>query len=169
MATIAWGVMVACFAVAQESNQPAPVRAPAFPPTHRDVKYGPHDRNLMDVWVADSSEPTPVLVSIHGGAFRHGDKTISNVVLRQCLASGISVATITYRFSDTAIAPAATSGRCTCHSVHTAHGTKVEYGPEPNCGDGWVGGCRHLDVARVPRRSSRSPITKIRSCVIPLD
>jgi len=46
------------------------------------------------------------LVSIHGGAFRHGDKSVSASVLRECLASRISVVAITYRFSDEAIAPA---------------------------------------------------------------
>ncbi len=87
--------------------QPAdPLFKPAVPASFTDVKYGPHDRNLMDVWLADSEEPTAVLVSIHGGAFRHGVKKVSNRLLRECLNSGISVVTITYRFTDTAIAPA---------------------------------------------------------------
>lgn len=76
------------------------------PPTHADVKYGPHARNIMDVWLAESETPTPVLVSIHGGGFRGGNKSVNNGVLRRCLNSGISVVAITYRLSDTAIAPA---------------------------------------------------------------
>jgi acetyl esterase/lipase len=75
-------------------------------PTHADVKYGPHERNVMDVWLAESQKPTPVLVSIHGGGFRGGNKSVSGELLRQCLASGISVAAITYRLTDAAIAPA---------------------------------------------------------------
>jgi len=82
------------------------VQAADTKPTHSDIKYGPHERNVMDVWLADSDEPTPILVSIHGGAFRHGDKNVSSPVLRQCLASGISVVAITYRYSQQAIAPA---------------------------------------------------------------
>jgi acetyl esterase/lipase len=81
-------------------------RGPAQPPTHRDVKYGPYDRNVMDVWLAESDEPTPVLVSIHGGGFRGGNKSVSGSLLRECLDSGISVVAITYRLSDQAIAPA---------------------------------------------------------------
>ncbi len=81
-------------------------RGPAQPPTHRDVKYGPHDRNVMDVWPADSDKPTPVLVSIHGGGFRGGNKSVSGSLLRECLESGISVVAITYRLSDQVIAPA---------------------------------------------------------------
>lgn len=30
-----------------------------IPPTHADVKYGPHDRNVMDVWLAKSDKLTP--------------------------------------------------------------------------------------------------------------
>ncbi|MBI1899714.1 MAG: alpha/beta hydrolase fold domain-containing protein [Planctomycetia bacterium] len=77
-----------------------------FPPTHADVKYGKHDRNVMDVWLAKSDKPTPVLVSIHGGGFQGGNKSVDAGLLRQCLDSGISVAAITYRFSSQAIAPA---------------------------------------------------------------
>ena len=81
-------------------------RQPAMPPTHRNVKYGPHERNVMDVWLAESELPTPVLVSIHGGGFRGGNKRVQPDLLRKCLASSISVVAITYRLSDEAIAPA---------------------------------------------------------------
>lgn len=27
-------------------------------PTHENVKYGPHARNVMDVWLAKSDKPT---------------------------------------------------------------------------------------------------------------
>jgi len=90
----------------QPETQESPAFKPAVTPTYTDVRYGPYDRNLMDVWLADSDVPTPVLVSIHGGGFRHGEKKVSNSLLRECLASGISVVTITYRFSATDIAPA---------------------------------------------------------------
>jgi acetyl esterase/lipase len=75
-------------------------------PTHENVKYGPHARNVMDVWLAKSGKPAPVLVSIHGGGFRGGNKSVSPDLLRRCLDSGISVVAITYRLSDQAIAPA---------------------------------------------------------------
>jgi hypothetical protein len=74
--------------------------------THRDVKYGPHARNVLDFWQAESKTPTPVLFSIHGGGFLEGDKAVSPQLLKECLEAGISVVTINYRFSTQAIAPA---------------------------------------------------------------
>ncbi|MDP6447306.1 MAG: alpha/beta hydrolase fold domain-containing protein, partial [Pirellulaceae bacterium] len=76
------------------------------PPTFRDVKYGPHERNVLDFWQAESDRPTPVIVCIHGGGFTGGDKRVRFVTLDECLKSGISVAAITYRFSQHSPAPA---------------------------------------------------------------
>jgi acetyl esterase len=89
-----------------DAQEVSPKKNAAPPPTHANVKYGPHDRHLLDIWLAESDKPTPVLVSIHGGAFRHGDKSVSRPVLRGCLESGISVVAITYRFTPHDIAPA---------------------------------------------------------------
>ncbi|WP_339911795.1 alpha/beta hydrolase [Symmachiella dynata] len=94
-------LVLATVADAQDVSK---IKSSVPPPTHTDVKYGPHDRHVMDVWLADSDKPTPVVVSIHGGAFRHGDKSVSRPVLRECLKSGISVVAITYRFSPDHIA-----------------------------------------------------------------
>lgn len=81
-------------------------RGQRIKPTHANVKYGPHERNVLDFWQAESDKPTPVLVSIHGGGFRGGNKSVSGDLLQRCLNEGISVAAITYRFSQHAIAPA---------------------------------------------------------------
>jgi acetyl esterase len=76
------------------------------PPTFENVKYGPHERNVLDFWQAKSEQPTPVLVFIHGGGFVTGNKSVGPFILKDCLESGISVATINYRYSTQAIAPA---------------------------------------------------------------
>jgi len=101
-------ILVAGIAGAQEAKQPGRKAAPGYrtSPTHPDVKYGPYTRNVMDVWLAKSDKPTPVLVSIHGGGFAGGNKSVGPWLLEECLKSGISVAAITYRLSDEAKAPA---------------------------------------------------------------
>jgi len=76
------------------------------PPTCENVRYGPHERNVLDFWKAKSDQPAPVLVSIHGGGFVAGNKSVPPQLLKGCLASGISVAAINYRYSTQAIAPA---------------------------------------------------------------
>jgi acetyl esterase/lipase len=75
-------------------------------PTHRDVKYGPFERNVMDVWLVKSRGLSPMLVSIHGGGFQSGNKSVDARLLQQCLDAGVSVAAITYRLSNEAKAPA---------------------------------------------------------------
>ncbi len=101
-------LVVACLtSVFHAQDVPAPPK-PRLPiePTYSDLSYGPHPRNVMDVWLAKSDQPTPVLVSIHGGAFQAGDKTVGPGLLKLCLDARISVVAITYRMSRDAMAPA---------------------------------------------------------------
>ncbi len=74
-------------------------------PDFEDISYGPHERNLIDFWKADSDIPTPVVVFIHGGGFINGDKssirTSGRDLIRECLDTGISFAAINYRLRNT--------------------------------------------------------------------
>src|SRR5438067_10904654 len=77
------------------------------PPDMTDVAYGPHERNVMDVWKAKSDRPTPLLVFIHGGGFRQGSKeALQPYLLKGCLDNGISVVAINYRLSPEVKFPA---------------------------------------------------------------
>ncbi len=69
---------------------------------HSDLSYGPHSRNIMDVWLAESDEPSPMVVCIHGGGFKNNDKSSwhNSPELVDLLEQGISVATINYRYVD---------------------------------------------------------------------
>ena len=83
-------------------------RPPKAPPTHANIRYGPHERNVLDFWAAKSEKPTPLVVYIHGGGFRGGRKESINArTLRELLDEGISVAAIHYRLLQTAPLPAA--------------------------------------------------------------
>jgi acetyl esterase/lipase len=106
VAIIAAGLISDAVAQERPRDRGERARTAALQPTHSDVEYGPHRRNVLDFWQAESDQPAPLLVSIHGGGFRGGNKSVSGELLRQCLDAQISVAAITYRLSDTAIAPA---------------------------------------------------------------
>lgn len=70
------------------------------PPTRCGVPYGPHSRNVLDCWQADSDQPTPFVFVVHGGAWIEGEKErISRFVeVDALLKAGISVVAINYRF-----------------------------------------------------------------------
>jgi len=99
----AWGMILAFGAsVCLGQNRAKPE------PTHRNVSYGPHEQNVIDVWLAESSTPTPLVVYIHGGGFRGGSKeSLRGDALRGLLDGGISVAAVEYRFIKHKKLPAA--------------------------------------------------------------
>jgi acetyl esterase/lipase len=65
-----------------------------------DRPYGPEPRQVMDVWLADETHPTPCVMYIHGGGWLGNDKTkielsgAPTVFLR----AGISFVSINYRY-----------------------------------------------------------------------
>jgi acetyl esterase/lipase len=88
----------------QEKKQERP-KPP--PPDLANVKYGPHERNVLDLWKATSDQPTPLVVFIHGGGFRAGSKEgIRSELIANLRAKGISVMAINYRLSPEVTFPA---------------------------------------------------------------
>jgi acetyl esterase/lipase len=68
-------------------------------PTHGDIAYGEHKRHVMDLYLAKASEPTSLVIHIHGGGFVGGDKrAVSSKLIKAMHGKGISVASIHYRF-----------------------------------------------------------------------
>jgi acetyl esterase len=77
-------------------------------PSFGNVKYGEHERQVFDIWLADTTKPAPLAVYIHGGGFRSGSKEkLKPDELAQLLKAGISVAAINYRYATIAPLPAA--------------------------------------------------------------
>jgi triacylglycerol lipase len=79
----------------------------------RDVKYGPADRNLLDVFMPETaSSPRPVLIFVHGGAFVSGNKSMpdspfyDNIML-WAVKNGFVGVNVTYRLAPQAMWPAA--------------------------------------------------------------
>ncbi|HEX4148616.1 MAG TPA: alpha/beta hydrolase fold domain-containing protein, partial [Pirellulales bacterium] len=86
-------------AVPSRAKRKARRASDAPTPDHANVSYGSHPNNLLDLWLAKSDRPTPLVVFIHGGGFVGGDKgTITSTAIKQCLDAGVSIASINYRF-----------------------------------------------------------------------
>jgi acetyl esterase/lipase len=80
---------------------------PSRPPDVANASYGPHERNVLDLWKARSDRPTSLVIHIPGGGFTQGDKSsVSTALIDACLKQGVSVASINYRYSTQAPYPA---------------------------------------------------------------
>ena len=69
-------------------------------PTFENVKYGPHLRQAMDVWLPKerTSAKVPALVNIHGGGWTSGDRMCgTESLLAKCRARGMALVTVGYR------------------------------------------------------------------------
>ena len=75
-------------------------------PTFRDVAYGPHPKQVIHFWKAESEKPAPLLVFIHGGGWTGGSRTDRRFCgfYQEFLRAGISVASVEYRFIQEAAA-----------------------------------------------------------------
>src|SRR5690606_8893886 len=94
----------AAFRRNRERNRPrGREQQPKVDPTHADVSYGEHQKQTFDIWLAKSKDgrPTPLVIYIHGGGFRGGDKAaVGGQPIRDYLDKGISFASMNYRLSD---------------------------------------------------------------------
>jgi acetyl esterase/lipase len=79
----------------------------------RDLKYGPADRNLLDIFVPEAmTSARPVLIFVHGGAFVGGNKRTTptspfydNIML-WAARNGFAGVNVTYRLAPVAPWPA---------------------------------------------------------------
>lgn len=74
-------------------------------PTVYDLSYGPHRKQVLHFWKAESDKPTPVLFFIHGGGWMGGGRLSGLTgMLPAMLKAGISVVSVEYRFIPEATA-----------------------------------------------------------------
>lgn len=85
-----------------------PVKAAPAPDAiiHRDLAYVPdgHARQKLDLYLPKDGTNLPLIINIHGGAFKMGSK--EHGVPLEYLAQGYAVASINYRLSQHALFPA---------------------------------------------------------------
>jgi acetyl esterase/lipase len=164
LSLISWGTWVRSFSLF-EPTKPRPDIA--------NIRYGPHERNVFDLWQArpkpPAPGPAPVVVFFHGGGFRNGDKSsVPAALVLKCLDAGISVASANYRLSTTAPFPAPMLDGARVIQFIRFHASELKIDPQRIAASGnsagagialWVG--FHDDLAdpgsadQVARRSSR--------------
>ncbi len=68
-------------------------------PTLSEVRYGEHERHVLDFWKAEADTPTPLAFVIHGGGWNGGSKERMSrfADCEALLEAGISVVAINYR------------------------------------------------------------------------
>jgi acetyl esterase/lipase len=102
------GWLAAGWAVAQPGVMP---RAPygGMKPTFEGVAYaGISEAQKLDLFLPDGDGPFPLVINIHGGAFRFGERGMLDApIAKALLKEGIAVASIDYRLSGEAKFPAA--------------------------------------------------------------
>jgi acetyl esterase/lipase len=75
------------------------------PRIERDLSYGPHERNRLDVhWDGEAGEPAPVVLFVHGGGFVGGDKHVPGTPMYDhvgawAMRHGAVGVTMTYRLA----------------------------------------------------------------------
>lgn len=101
------GFVVASLALLQAADKakkgpaaPAAYAATVPKPTLAAVRYGPHERHVLDFWKAESAGPAPLAFVIHGGGWSGGEKERVDrfVDVAALLKAGVSVVAINYRF-----------------------------------------------------------------------
>ena len=96
---LALAIMAMAVPVASVQAQPADVAE------HKDVSYGPHEKNKLDVYVPKSDKPLPLVVWIHGGGWQGGNKGDGGPA-KLLLSHGFAVAATNYRLTDAGPFPA---------------------------------------------------------------
>ena len=64
----------------------------------RDLRYGPHPRNVMDVYWKTEYKDAPIVFTIHGGGFKNGSKGYCNMDMQDLyMSKGCIVVSPNYR------------------------------------------------------------------------
>ncbi|HJZ94624.1 MAG TPA: alpha/beta hydrolase [Gemmataceae bacterium] len=92
-------------AVAQDKAPPKLPKVPDGTKVERDIAYGTHERQKLDVYVPRGDGPFPLVIWVHGGAWQGGSKDGGGPVI-PLLSHGYAVASTNYRLSRHEVFPA---------------------------------------------------------------
>ena len=97
--------------VGEKPTGPMPGNMPTTnaKPTYSDVAYASvSETQKLDIYLPEGAGPFPLVIAVHGGGFMMGDKASPDAIsgVDQLLANGFAVASVNYRLSGEALAPA---------------------------------------------------------------
>lgn len=84
----------------RRADSGAEVRLPAGSRAQRNIAYGEHADQRMDVYIPDGARDAPVLFLVHGGGWRRGDKAHGRLIgnkLAHWLPASVIVVSVNYR------------------------------------------------------------------------
>lgn len=116
---------VAIGAIAASGSVPQPAAAGLDSVAVKTVRYGTHERNVMDVFtpkaaVGKVGQKRGTVLLIHGGSWVQGDKSGHDAHARQLARRGYVVASMNYRFATQAAWPAQrTDGLAAVHYLRS--------------------------------------------------
>jgi acetyl esterase/lipase len=126
-------------------------------PTLAEVKYGDHERHVLDFWKAESEKPTPLAFIIHGGGWQGGTKERAQrfADVQKLLDAGISVAAINYRLishahEDMVVPPVKASLHDAARALQFVRSKAMEWNidkPRIGAAGGSAGACSSLWLA----------------------
>ena len=99
----------------------------------RDVAYGAHPKQRFDVYVPAGARNAPVVLMVHGGAWRFGDKRSKGVVdnkVARWSRAGIVVISVNYRMLPGT--DPVEQARDVARALAAAQGRMTEWGGDPD-------------------------------------
>jgi acetyl esterase/lipase len=126
--------LTCCAVLALATAAGAQPRLPEGTKAQRDLAYGPHERNKLDLYVPPGDGAKPLVIWVHGGGWAAGSKGPNNPAL-PLLARGYAVAAINYRLSQHAPFPAQIEDCKAAVRYLRAHAG--EYGLDPDHFGAW--------------------------------
>ena len=102
-------LLILCTTLAFAQKKKLPPGLPSGATLLKDLSYVEkgHARQKLDLYLpADAKEPLPLIIWVHGGAWKEGSKEQCQPLHQGFLAKGYAIASINYRLSHHAIFPA---------------------------------------------------------------
>ncbi|MDO6386748.1 alpha/beta hydrolase [Uliginosibacterium sp. 31-12] len=115
----------------EEADGASAGKLPAGSRVLRDLVYGPDARQRLDVYLPAAPKQAPVILMVHGGAWRTGDKAMSRVVDNKAarwLARGVIFISTNYRLLPT---PPHEQAQDVARALAFAQGKAAGWGGDP--------------------------------------